>query len=279
MRAARVLAAAVALVVAAGCSSGSDSQQLAVIEPAGPAVATGPTPTPAGTVRDVGAALTAAQAVPGSETVALLTATPSRLLLLDPGQGAPREVVLPVASNTLAPGTDGHVLVAADGAVLDVDVAAGTVSSTPAPGDVVSVAALPSGGLAAGLADGTVVGLGPDGPTGTPVTGVASADEVLNVGGTVHVLDRRQTALLQVDLTDGTVGVGLRDGEGATNAVADRYGRIVVTDTARGQLLVFGSDPFLERQQYPVPGAPYAVAYDPVADLVWVTLKIGRAHV
>ncbi|GAB2914000.1 lipoprotein [Rhodococcus aerolatus] len=275
-RAPGVVAAALAAAVLAGCSSsGSAADQLATIEPAGPAVATGATAPAAGTVRPVGAVVDAAQAVPGTSTVALLTASPERVLLLDTATtDAPRSVALPGAATSLAPaGRDGHVLVAAAGAVLDVDAAAGTVTSTPAPGDVVSVAALPDGRVAAGLADGSVVALGPDGAVGPTVGGIASADGLVVAGGTLHVLDRRQTALLQVDLSgEGSLGLGLRAGVGATTAVADRFGRVVVADTAGGQLLLFGTDPFLERQQYPVPGAPYALAYDATRNLVWVTL-------
>jgi len=58
----------------------------------------------------------------------------------------------------------------------------------------------------------------------------------------------------------------------ATNAVGDRFGRVLVTDTRDGELLAFSADPLIMRQRFPVPGAPYAIAYDPVRDLAWVTL-------
>lgn len=47
-------------------------------------------------------------------------------------------------------------------------------------------------------------------------------------------------------------------------------GRVLVTDTRGGQLLVFGVDPLMERQAYPVGGAPYGVAGSKT--LVWVSL-------
>jgi len=75
-----------------------------------------------------------------------------------------------------------------------------------------------------------------------------------------------------VDLSKGTLGESLRAGEGATNAVTDRFGRVLVTDTAGGELLEFSASPLLLRQRYPVPGAPYALAYDPKTDIAWVTL-------
>jgi DNA-binding beta-propeller fold protein YncE len=45
-----------------------------------------------------------------------------------------------------------------------------------------------------------------------------------------------------------------------------------VTDTRGGALLAFATGPVLLKQRYPVPGAPYGIAYDPKRDLAWVTL-------
>ena len=49
--------------------------------------------------------------------------------------------------------------------------------------------------------------------------------------------------------------LALRAGLGATTIAADPMGRVLVTDTRGGQLLVFGVDPLMEQQAYPV-GAP-----------------------
>ncbi|MGA9312438.1 MAG: hypothetical protein WBV74_19010, partial [Pseudonocardiaceae bacterium] len=51
-----------------------------------------------------------------------------------------------------------------------------------------------------------------------------------------------------------------------------------VTDTRDGELLAFAGDPPVLRQRFPLPGAPYALAYDGRRDLVWVTLT-GRDEV
>ena len=40
----------------------------------------------------------------------------------------------------------------------------------------------------------------------------------------------------------------------------------------RLSLMLTEDDPLLMRQRYPVPGAPYGLAYDPKRDLLWVTL-------
>lgn len=270
-----VVAAVLAVVLLAGCSSGSGGDSLQVIPAAVPAQAATPTATPAGTVRPVGAVLTGAQLVPGTSVLALLTGTPERVLLLDTTDpaAAPREVALPGPATALAPGQDGHVLVAAQGAVLDVDAAAGTAASTPVDGDVVSVARRDDGSLVAGLAGGTVVVLAADGTPGARVSGLAGAEDLVVTPGGVYALDRQQTAVFTLDLSgEGSQGLALRAGVGAGNAVADRFGRVVVSDTAGGQLLLFGTGPLLERQQYPVAGAPWALAYDATRNLVWVTL-------
>lgn len=105
------------------------------------------------------------------------------------------------------------------------------------------------------------------------ITGeMASADQILLAGGNVVVLDRVRSALFEIDVEDGDVGLGLRAGQGATNAVTDKYDRVLVTDTRGGGLLAFSTGPLLLRQRYPVPGSPYGIAYDERRDLAWVTL-------
>jgi DNA-binding beta-propeller fold protein YncE len=86
------------------------------------------------------------------------------------------------------------------------------------------------------------------------------------------VLDRLRNAVFELDVPGARIMQGLRAGQGATNAVTDRFGRVLVTDTRGGALLAFSLDPLLMRQNYPVPGAPYAIAYDEERDLAWVTL-------
>jgi DNA-binding beta-propeller fold protein YncE len=49
----------------------------------------------------------------------------------------------------------------------------------------------------------------------------------------------------------------------------DPAGRLLVADTRGGQLLVFGVDPLILRQAYPVPESPYGVAGS--RGLAWVS--------
>jgi len=99
-----------------------------------------------------------------------------------------------------------------------------------------------------------------------------SVDNIVVADGTAYVLDRLRTALFRVDIAKGEFQEGLRAGQGATNAVVDSHGRVLVTDTRGGSLLAFGTDPLLMRQRYPVPGGIYGIAYDTERDLAWVTL-------
>ncbi len=48
-----------------------------------------------------------------------------------------------------------------------------------------------------------------------------------------------------------------------------RAGRVLVADTRGDELLVFGTDPLIMRQRYPVPAAPYGLAGS--AQLAWVS--------
>ena len=82
------------------------------------------------------------------------------------------------------------------------------------------------------------------------------------------MLDRGQTTITTVG-ADGRIGQSLRAGQGATTLVADPAGRLLATDTRGGQLLVFGADPLILRQAYPIADSPYGVAGS--RGLAWVS--------
>ena len=77
-----------------------------------------------------------------------------------------------------------------------------------------------------------------------------------------------QTSVTTVG-ADGHAGQSLRAGEGATTLAADPAGRVLVADTRGGQLLVFGVDPLILRQAYPVRQSPYGLAGS--RRLAWVS--------
>ncbi|GFG95632.1 hypothetical protein MTIM_15110 [Mycobacterium timonense] len=67
----------------------------------------------------------------------------------------------------------------------------------------------------------------------------------------------RQTSVTTID-AEGHVQQALRAGRGATTMAADTLGRVLVADTRGGQLLVYGVDPLILRQAYPVRRRPTA---------------------
>lgn len=260
-------AALVATVAVLAACSGAGAQPLVPV--ASPATAPPPTTAPAGEV--LPAAPVRALAVdPATRTLAV--ATDDRVLLsgLDGPGAAAREVPLPgpAAALTVA---DGALLVAVPDAasLTEIRLPDGIPRDTGPDGPVRAVAT---------VGDRTVVALGnsvavreADGAVRT-IGGFAGAAQLVPVGDRVVVLDRARTSLTLLDPAAGEAGPALRVGDGATSAVGDRFGRVLVLDTREGELLVVAGDPLLLRQRYPVPGSPYGLAYDPQRDLAWITL-------
>ncbi|WP_336082581.1 hypothetical protein [Nocardia sp. SSK8] len=260
---------AAALVVLTGCAGDDGGPDVPTREPATAAVSPATTATPAGRVLPA-PATSALLAERATGRVAALDTAGTTLTLIDPAApAAPRSVTLPATGAGLAQGVPGEILVAAPNRVLRVDAATGTLTETPVDGDVRSVQTRSDGTLVVGTADGTVRVLGADGTVTRTVTGLVSADAIAVTGEDITVLDRRQTAVVSV--REDALGLMLRAGDGAANLVADPQGRIIVTDTAGGELLVYSAGPLVLRQRFPVPSSPYALAYDPRSDTVWVS--------
>ncbi len=267
-----VLSGALAVAVLAGCSG---ARALTTVPVAGPAAAPPAGSAPAGIRLDVGSPVSALLVDPRTGVLAMAVSGPDRLLLFDSGDlsGPPREIALPgpAADLTLArPGGPLLVAVPRPGALLRIDLRDGTVARTDLDGEVRSAAV---------VGDRTVVALGDrvavldaNSRVVATVPGFVDAASVVPVGDAVLVLDRAQTSLTVIDPVTADKGLALRAGEGATNAVGDRFGRVLVVDTRGGGLLAFEGQPLLLRQRYPVSGAPYGLAYDAQRDLAWVTL-------
>ncbi|MGH3978357.1 MAG: YncE family protein [Pseudonocardiaceae bacterium] len=261
--------AALLAVLLASCS-GAGADVGPTVDVATPAAAPQPRTPPVGEVLRAGAQVTALAVDPYSRTLAVGVRDPDRLLLLGLDDfAAVREISLTGTAAELTP---------SDGVLL---------ASLPDPRSLVEFG-LPDGTLreeigldgpvrdATVVADRTVVALGDrlavlDGGVRT-IPGFADAAQLVAVGNRVAVLDRAQTSLAVVEPATGREGPALRAGNGATSAVGDRFGRILVVDTRQGELLAFSGDPLLLRQRFPVPGAPYGLAYDARHDLAWVTL-------
>ncbi len=266
---------AAALLVAglvAGCGNGGEPQHNSPLLPAGPATAPRDGPAPAGTVLALGAPGAAVVVDPRTATVATALSDPPRLSLSRLDGTALRQVPLPGPAAALALAAEGGPLlvsVAAPGSVVRVPLDGGAPSATDVDG-------VPRGAVMVG--DRIVVALGErllvieGGKLQRTVPGFADAASLTPAGLKVGVLDRARTAVSLVDPVSGEVGPALRAGNGAVSAVADRFGRMLVTDVRDGELLAFGGDPLLLRQRFPLPGAPYGLAYDGRRDLAWVTL-------
>ncbi|HVV14726.1 hypothetical protein [Amycolatopsis sp.] len=264
-------------LLASGCSSDAGQGDDALQIVANPVAATAPaspqpSASPAGTV--LGAPAVSAVATDAS-TRTLAVAVDGAVLLyrLDDLAAAPTRV--PVSGGV-------ERLSAANGQALASIPTRGTVARIALPGGQVSelaVAGQPADAVASGdqtlvaVRDRKAVEVYQNGTVAKTISGsLYSADEIVRAGDQTVVLDRLRTAVFSVDPAGGSIGEGLRAGQGATNAVADSFGRVLVTDTRAGALLAFSTGPLLLRQMYPVPGGAYAIAYDSGRNLAWVTL-------
>lgn len=190
-----------------------------------------------------------------------------------PVTGPARTVPLPAPASALTGDGQGTAYLSVRGGYLRADVRRGTVERVDVTGesdtDFTAIARRADGGITLGSADGTVYTLGPDGTVSARLKNFARVDSLVAQGDSVIVLDRAQTSVTTVDPSGTNAQHALRAGEGATTMVLDPADRLLVADTRGGQLLVFGSDPLILRQRYPVRGAPYGLAGD--SELTWVS--------
>lgn len=268
------LAAGLLALTVAGC--GDDP---GAAEPAhAPPVET----TPAGQVVPLpGGQAEGLVADPVTGLVAVGLREPYGLVLVDGGTG---EVAVQTSLTErlrhlqlAAPG--GPVLVPGEGAgeVIAVGLPDGEVESRVAIGEYAHDATATPGGTVA-VADemGEALVLVRDGQVvhrfadQTQPGGVAAAGEM------VGVIDVHEHTLSLYDTAQPARVGRVEAGDGPTHLVADRHGRLLVTDTRGDQLLVFATTPELAQvAELELPGAPYGITYDPAADRVWVTLT-GR---
>ena len=255
-----------------GCSSKLTESTLPTTEPARPAVSPASATNPAGDVRPVG----------GRPEAALYDRATASLVLLSPGEGspgqgtpgagaltvlgrtgAPRSIPLPAAASAMAGDGNGTVYAATRGGLFTVDVAAGRVTRSEIAGesatDFTAVARRADGRLLLGSADGAAYTLTADLTVSRKTDMFARVDAIVTVGDIAVVLDRAQSSVTALT-TEGAVAQALRAGLGATSITADPVGRVLVTDTRGGQLMVFSVDPLIQRQAYPVADAPFGVA-------------------
>ncbi|VBA40398.1 hypothetical protein LAUMK13_03046 [Mycobacterium innocens] len=279
-------AAAALLTVVTACSSNPLQTAPPTIPPAQPAVSPPVSQAPAGVIRPLSGHPQAALYDNDARRLAVLTSysdpsAPSGITVFDDAQTPPRVITLPGPATALTCDDHGTAYLATRGGYFVVDLAAGRitqVSVADAAGtEFTAIARRADGKLVLGSADGAVYILASDVSTGIAagparvanrIKIFARVDSLVTQGNTAVVLDRGQTSVTTIG-ADGRAQQALRAGEGATTLAADPLGRVLVADTRGGQLLVYGVDPLILRQAYPVPQAPYGLAGS--RELAWVS--------
>jgi hypothetical protein len=264
-----------AILGLAGCSSNPVDTPPPTIVPAQAAVSPPVTGAPAGVVRPLAGNAEAAVFDPATGSLAVLSpgAAGNSLVTLLSAAGDVRPVPLPGAATGVAGDGRGRVFLSTRGGYFRVDIAAGAATSVSVDGqqatDFTAIARRADGRLVLGSADGAVYTLNSGTTVGAQLKIFARVDALVTQGNTTVVLDRGQTSVTTIDAGGADAEHALRAGEGATTMAADPAGRVLVADTRGDELLVFGTDPLIMRQRYPVRDAPYGLAGS--SRLAWVS--------
>jgi len=265
-----------------GCSSDPLQTAPQTIEPAQAAESPPASQNPAGAVRALGGHPQAAVFDARTHQLVVLSpgtepAAPASIAIFSATHVSPRVVVLPGPATALTGDDDGSAYLAARGGYFLVDLATGHTARVDVAEaqqtQFTAIARRADGKLVLGSADGAVYTLASTSEAGTATVGnrnkiFAGVDSLVTQGNTTVVLDRGQTLLTTIG-ADGRAEQALRAGEGATTMAADPLGRVLVADTRGDELLVYGVDPLILRQAYPVRQAPYGLAGS--RGLTWVS--------
>jgi hypothetical protein len=197
---------------------------------------------------------------------------PASLTVMDAQQTSQRVIGLPGPVTGLAGDNAGTAYLSTRGGYFAVDLSAGhlTTLSVRDAGQVEfsAISRRTDGTVVLGTADGLLYLVAPGTTDAKRVQVHAHVDSLAAQGNTIAVLDRGQTSITTVG-ADGRIGQSLRAGQGATTMFADPAGRLLVSDTRGDQLLVYGVDPLILRQAYPIADSPYGVAGS--RGLAWVS--------
>jgi hypothetical protein len=270
--------AVVALIAVAACSSNdstSDDDAPTAIAAASAAVAPPVSAPPDGMVLPLAKPVLSSVFDAGTTSLVTLAgaADAGTEVAVFPRGGASRVIALPSPATAIAGDGAGAVYLATRGGYLRVDVRSGRVEDATVAGEqdtgFTAITLRADGRVALGSDAGGVYTIAPDHGVAGRIDTFARVDDLAAQGDTVFALDRSQTSVTTVEPNGTDTGPALRAGQGATTMTTDSEGRVLVADTRGGQLLVFGSDPLMLRQQYPVPGAPYGLAGS--AALTWVS--------
>lgn len=205
---------------------------------------------------------------------ALFVATPTELRIYRSAEptASPRTVRLP--------GKPGHLTALRGGVLVPVPTrhtvltvtASGTAEHTRVPGAPTGAVRTADGALVAAIPQRHGIAVLRNGEKAHFITGDLQPEQLYRAGGTVVALDPKRTAIYEVDLAAGKFGTGMRAGQGASEAATDQYGRLLIPDARKNQLLAFSTDPPLLRQRFPIENTPFGIAYDRTHRIIWVTL-------
>jgi DNA-binding beta-propeller fold protein YncE len=212
-----------------------------------------------------------------TRTVAVAKRKPNELVLLNADTGA-------VTARTPLPGFARHLQLAAPGgpvlvpvesanALVRVELPSGRaeppITTGTGPHDATQAqngtvfVANEFGGTVAALRGETVVKV---------FAGRFQPGGIAAVGDSVGSIDVRKNDLTVYDAAALTVVGSTQAGTGPTHVVADRQGRLIVTDTRGDTIRVFTPRPTpREIASVAQPGGPYGIAYDATRDRLWVT--------
>lgn len=267
--------AALALLLTAGCSNNPADAPPPTIAPAEAAVSPPVTEAPDGQVRPLGGHAQSALFDPATRTLAVLAPGPAgqSTVTLLAGSAPARTVLLPTAASALTGDAKGRLLLATRGGYFRVNIDDASVTNVGIEGqrdiDFTAIALRADGNPVLGSADGAVYTLNSENTVGSQLKIFARVDALVTQGNTAVVLDRGQTSVTTVDASGTKAEHALRAGEGATTMATDPAGRVLVADTRGDELLVYGTDPLILRQRYPVRAAPYGLAGS--SGLAWVS--------
>lgn len=255
------------LLVLTACSSNPVTAPPPTIPPAQPAVSPAVSGRPAGTVRPLSAPATGAvfDAATGLLVVLCPGADPQAPATVNlVGAAGDPALALPGPATAVAGDGAGVAYLSGRGGYFTVDLTTRRIERVDvddaAEADFTAIARRSDGTMVLGTADGAVHTLASGGTrTAERAKIFARVDELVTQGDTAVVLDRGQTSVTTIG-ADGKPQYALRAGQGATTLAAAADGPVLVADTRGGQLLVYGADPLILRQAYPVPQAPYGVA-------------------
>ncbi|NLG47048.1 hypothetical protein [Gordonia sp. (in: high G+C Gram-positive bacteria)] len=275
-----VAVATASALTACGQSEDGPKENVPTVTPATAAQSPTGGPAPTGTVIGaVPARTVVAGRGDGAKTALLASDGKSIQLIVAPGaMDTPPPITVRVpdlgaltaaGAGFVGAGRDGLVRIDAQGAVTEQQVDLGGVLSVAVTGD---------DRVLVGNDRGRLLVLDADGKIERNIGGFVRVDDITVApasagerAGQVMVLDQAQSAVVPVDIDTGELKAALRAGDGATQAVVDEYGRVLVSGTRTDEVFAFYGQPIMMRMRAPVPSSPYALAFDNQRKLLWVS--------